>query len=370
MRWGIGGSLGRIRTGAPKELGTFQATPGWEDVFDQRRIDQGNFYASKDYLYPSRTGDPRRINWGWAEVQPGSAQTLPREITFNAAARLLQQYPIEELSELRGDVVFSKKDIVVGTGQSVSMGLAKGVAKQSEVLATFALPAAAATFGIFVGNRTLSPPPPTAGTFMKATDLPGSDYNITHYGVHTDPTICEAACTADFKCKAWTYVVRGAPAGSGDCCLKSSVPCPVTSGGSSASSTSGAKSATGLPQCDHSAGMGCTVEWAPSSNKSTPFVDVPISCGAYKDTLRILSSETSVEIRIFSDVTFFEVYFQRGRTAMTVSSAVSEGADYTLTSSGSNPVVAQAMAWPIGNPWVSAEDVRKSPRIYKYQITN
>ena len=360
--------LGTYANGPPKELGTFKVTPGWEDVFDQRRIDQGNFYASKDYLYPSRTGDPRRINWGWAQVQPGSAQTLPREITFNAVARSLQQYPIKELEELRGDVVFSEENITVSTGQSVPMGLVNGIVKQSEVLVNFRLPAdASATFGIFVGNNIVPPPPPpVAGRFMKSTDLPGSDYNVTHYGANTDPKICESACIADSKCKAWTYVIRGLPLGSGDCCLKHSVPCPVTSGGASAKCTSGAKTETELPQCSNSAGMACTLEWAPSSNKSSPFVDVPVSCGAFSDTLRILSSETSVEIRIYSDVTFFEIFFQRGRTAMTVSSAIGEGDDIFLTSKTDGElVVEKATAWVIGSPWVSPEDVRKAPRIYK-----
>ena len=42
-------------------------------------------------------GGERRINWGWATVPPASTQTLPRHITFNAAARCLQQYPVEEV---------------------------------------------------------------------------------------------------------------------------------------------------------------------------------------------------------------------------------------------------------------------------------
>ena len=60
--------LGTHVAGAPKQLGTFAATPGWEDVFAQRKIDVGNFYASKDNEYPTKTGGTRRINWGWATV--------------------------------------------------------------------------------------------------------------------------------------------------------------------------------------------------------------------------------------------------------------------------------------------------------------
>ena len=34
----------------------------------QRKIDVGNFYASKDNEYPTKAGGTRRINWGWATV--------------------------------------------------------------------------------------------------------------------------------------------------------------------------------------------------------------------------------------------------------------------------------------------------------------
>ena len=78
-----------------KALGHFEATKGWEDVFAQKKIDHGRFYASKDNEYPTKDGGSRRINWGWAQVPPQSAQTLPRVITFNAAARTLEQAPIE-----------------------------------------------------------------------------------------------------------------------------------------------------------------------------------------------------------------------------------------------------------------------------------
>jgi hypothetical protein len=36
---------------------------------------------------------------------------------------------------------------------------------------------------------------------MKHTDMPGGDYNVSHYPAHTDPAVCEAACHADAKCK-------------------------------------------------------------------------------------------------------------------------------------------------------------------------
>merc|ERR1712072_185869 len=81
--------VGTYVAGKPKEVDQFNATPGWEDLFQQKRIDYGNFYASKDNEYPTKSGGKRRINWGWATVPPASTQTLPRHITFNAEARAL-----------------------------------------------------------------------------------------------------------------------------------------------------------------------------------------------------------------------------------------------------------------------------------------
>merc|ERR1711871_933899 len=73
--------LGTYEAGTPKAADHLHATPGWEDVFAQLKIDQGRFYASKDNVYPTKDGGSRRINWGWAQVPPASTQTLPREIT-------------------------------------------------------------------------------------------------------------------------------------------------------------------------------------------------------------------------------------------------------------------------------------------------
>ena len=117
--------------------------------------------------------------------------------------------------------------------------------------------------------------------------------------------------------------------------------------------------------------MACSIDWKPSLNSSALFVDVPVSCGNFQDTVRVLKSEKSLELRIYSDVTFFEVFFQQGRTAMTVSSDLHDTSDYILTSPSQagwvsrDVVVEEAVAWSIGSPWVSPEDVRNSPRIYK-----
>jgi sucrose-6-phosphate hydrolase SacC (GH32 family) len=341
----------------------FNATPGWEDVFAQKRIDTGNFYASKDNEYPTKDGKTRRINWGWATVPPASTQTLPREITFNAAARTLEQAPLEELKALRGDAVFSKTNIQVD--KSVGFGLAKGVGRQSEVVAVFTLPKTAASLSVVLGDG-VTPKPVVVDTFMTSVDLAGNDYNITHYPPKTDPKVCEAACNADAKCQAWTYVVRGAPAGSGDCCLKSSVPCP----GHNSICVSGSKKNQTLSNCGGSPStIACTVDYTPPSNASAPYYEVPVSCGDAKDTLRLLPSEKTLEIRVYSDWTFVEGYFQKGRAAITRTAALNDAMDIALASTA--PVtVESANAYPIKGIWTSPHEVRKAPRVYPAPARN
>mmetsp|Transcript_4924 Transcript_4924/g.16476 ORF Transcript_4924/g.16476 Transcript_4924/m.16476 type:complete len:548 (+) Transcript_4924:27-1670(+) len=144
--------LGSYDPGAPRSVGSFKPTPGWEDVFAQKRIDQGNFYASKDNEYPTLAGGKRRINWGWATVPPASAQTLPREVTFNAEARALQQYPIEEIAGLRAAAAFDRRGVAVRG--SVGLGVPAGVARQAELLVSFSLPSESATFGVRIGGSS------------------------------------------------------------------------------------------------------------------------------------------------------------------------------------------------------------------------
>lgn len=359
--------MGTYAPGAPKVLSNFTATKGWEDLFVQRRIDFGKFYASKDNLYPTLEGGDRRINWGWAMVKPGSTQTLPREITFNAAARQLQQYPIQELESLRESSVYSQQDVSLTKGKGISLGIEESIALTSEMVAIFVLPTEAATFGVTLGPSGGSPPTPAqVTTYMEKTDLPGDDYSVTHMPIGTNNAkVCEANCNDDDKCMAWTYVVRGSPAGSGDCCLKGSVPCPSTSGGASAHCTSGAKKKQVLPSCGKGAsGVDCTVAWEGRGNSSVPFVNVPVACGTVKDTLRVLSSEKTLTVHIFADVTFQEVYFQQGRTAMTVNNIMSKDDDYMLTTT-TEMMVQEVEVWPMGSPWIDEEAVRKAPRVYK-----
>ena len=58
--------------------------------------------------------------------------------------------------------------------------------------------------------------------------------------------------------------------------------------------------------------------YVPPPNLAAAFHEVNVSCGATKDTLRLLTKETAVEVRVFTDHALTEAYFQQGRVAMTV----------------------------------------------------
>ena len=100
----------------------------------------GKFYASKDNLYPTKgsSGITRRVNWGWAQVPPQSTQTLPREITFNAITRTLEQSPIAEIMGLRGHVAYSSGPVVLRPG--LTLPVSSETVRHSELLVTFELP--------------------------------------------------------------------------------------------------------------------------------------------------------------------------------------------------------------------------------------
>lgn len=72
-----------------------------------------------------------------------------------------------------------------------------------------------------------APPPAAVLEYMNQTDLGGGDYKTTHMAPGTDPHKCAALCLTDPHCMVWVYVIRGVPAGAGDCILKNGLhTCP------------------------------------------------------------------------------------------------------------------------------------------------
>jgi hypothetical protein len=121
---------------------------------------------------------------------------------------------------------------------------------------------------------------------MNNTDMPGRDLGgPTHHPGTFGGKGCQALCAANAKCKAWTWVIRGTPAGSGDCCQKTGPVCPKASPGM----VSGAKIATTIPKSQCGGGSGptpstttCAVAYVPGAK------NVTVTCGKLTDTVPLV----------------------------------------------------------------------------------
>ena len=98
--------------------GTFNETKGWEDTFEHRHVENyTHFYSAKDNLFPTKAGGTRRVSWG-GHTLPDSrgAHTMPRTVTFNPVARVLEQAPLEELEQLRGPAAANETGLQISRG--------------------------------------------------------------------------------------------------------------------------------------------------------------------------------------------------------------------------------------------------------------
>jgi sucrose-6-phosphate hydrolase SacC (GH32 family) len=145
---------------APKNtLVNVSATPGFASLFTRgQMVDSGKFYASKDTLLPPLTPgeSPRRVNFGWAQhvgVDGSGPQTLPREVTFNAALGQLQWFPPAEVEQLRSAVLVNRSDVAMRRGQVMDLALPSRSGARSEVLLTFALPPPSVLESSALGGR-------------------------------------------------------------------------------------------------------------------------------------------------------------------------------------------------------------------------
>jgi len=293
-------------------------------------------------------------------VPPASTQTLPREVTFNAEVRMLQQFPIHEIEQLRGDVAYSDAP-VLSSGKPLQLRVSAGVVKASEVEVVFQLGELGKTrLALSFGDTGSSPT--TLNRSMASTDLPGDDLSVEH-NPSTDRDAaaaqCQKDCDAHSECKAWTYVVRGSPSGSGDCCLKSAVPCPRMHQGTC---TSGVKSPSAPTGCGPK--LTCTVDYAPPTNASAGFYELQVACGGSKDVLRLTPTETELRVRAYLDVTFAEVYFQQGRVAITEVVQLADDSGVSIESEGADATVKSATIFPMNSIWTTPEAVRKAARVY------
>lgn len=323
----------------PNSLGTWSATPGVP--FAETKIDMGNYYASKDFYDPVKN---RRINWGWSQVAPGSTQSLPREVTWHPELQQLVHSPVEEQDKLRTGVIGKLKGREISS--TVSLQLPDHVGDQAEILVSFAKPNVAARLSVNMEGQSAPLEPPYARE-MEGYDLGGGDYNVTNVD-YTDFKICEAACDADSQCQAWTYVVRGPKYAS--CCLKGGVP----KWKKSSTCTSGVKSLT-----PSASGTEFFVDYKPSTDHIS---SVTVGGGGHQDTLKLLSTDKTIDMRIYVDKTFAEAYWMNGRVAMTAKTGTTSEAGMSVTSDAA-VTLNSATAWSVGSIWVTPEEVKATPRL-------
>lgn len=264
----------------------------------------------------------RRINWGWAQVPPASTQTLPREITFNALTRTLEQSPIAELTALRsGPPAIDMGPTILAPG--LTLPIPKGVLHASEVLVEFTLPAPGTTsgtiyFGVSVGTQ--------AATFPAHERFPStpSEAQVPY----EDPSrqVADGVVPSDDRAYGLS---------------------PVTPPNSPA--------------------VACLFQWTPPSASADdrPYYEVPVACGKFADSLRVLKNATTVSLRLYYDATFLEAYFENGRVAITAPvDLMSDEPQLALTSTAPSLMVKKTQVYKMKSIWTTPEAVRQAPRVY------
>ena len=376
--------LGNYVDGAPGVVGK------WTALTNESEMDQGvcgplcgYFKSAKDF-YDEVKG--RRIFWGWA----ASAKALPRSVTYHPQLKQLVWSPVEELVQLHTGVRPLAHTILTVTPgaphtvlpdviPSAEAGASGAIA---DVNVSFRVPRSAATLavevlgGALVAFVNFVPPPPRTRVYgvtvgvgpgsrlptpssgdnatanvtrmMRDTDLGGADFSITHHPASYNATGCQALCDSQAKCKAWVWAVRGHPAGSGDCCLKEAVPCPVHKPPVPGETvTSGAKAA-GVQRCCECSREHCD---CPHGMRGVRRRRPPPPITLSTDTLQLLPSDESIDIRVFTDRGLVEVYFMDGRSVFTtvVPQPAASGA-VSLVAEGS-AATATATVWAMGSVW-------------------
>lgn len=153
--------------------------------------------------------------------------------------------------------------------------------------------------------------------------LPYPSQNVTNVN-YSDPKICEQVCFNNPDCFAYTYVTR--PPLVGSCCQKGQ------------------------------SGWG----YNPSNDKCTSGVRVPQpSPTSGSSILRLKQGESTVQIQVYIDNTFVEVFWQGGRVATTKTlQGISKDWGFAVSTTGQDPVtIKQAEAFKMEGIWVSNEQV-------------
>jgi sucrose-6-phosphate hydrolase SacC (GH32 family) len=377
-------TLGTWVDGVPGEVGNWSATPGVS--FAEVLIDHGAYYASKDF-FDAPNG--RRINWGWATI-PGGAQTMAREVTYHPLLKQLVHSPAPEYAQLHGAAPLAT---LGETGLRADAPLAldaapAGAYNASDVTVTFERPKTGATLGVSVmegaltvfikyvpgadslqvgihdGPPNTTPPPPvgTTGNGTCGATSFGGDCNVDPTGAWNaaaENITTLAACVAKAKgCKMANFVSFSNVPGNADCsyysscdfghlcedCSKCGIGCP--------------KYYPYESEVLHQAAAGGTTASTTTTTTTKLGAD-------RNDQLALLPGDDTITLRVFTDRTVVEAYWQDGRVAMTsaVKTAMAKpGSPQVQVFSTADAQIASAEAWPMTSIWVSKEQVLATPR--------
>lgn len=266
----------------------------------------------------------RAMMVGWAlpdftgDAGPGitflTRLTLVREVTWDAELATLVSNPLPELAGLRADYIARERGLALAPGgaPTVVPGTPGGAAASADVVVTFSGVAPGAVFGACVlvdgagagGLGALVSVSSGGGSpgdyYEPGEDRPGGDYNVTDVS-YSDPRVCQAACTADPACAAYTYVTR--PPLVGSCCLKGSVPAQNPN----PTCTSGIKPA---PPGSFDVRVGSCAEAAAGALRGPPVGTLRLRGGSAAPTLTL---------RVLADRSVADFFAEGGRWAGTVS---------------------------------------------------
>eukprot|EP00937_MAST-01D_sp_MAST-1D-sp2_P006943 g6943.t1 len=259
-----------------------------------------------------------------------SVASLVRELSFDRAAGRVCSAPAREYAALRNATFVAGLATALPPGGALrTLPVPPSAGGAVDVMASFDLAglggAAADGFGLAVrapagglagavavafnvsapdaaGTRLATAYAPAGarpvGQLMNDTDLPGGDAGVTHLPAGTDPRACQALCLAEASCRAWVYVIRGQPAGSGDCVFKTEQHgCPVPSPKSS-------KQGLCVSGRGHEAPGKCTGQGGPVLASRVP----------------VLAGER-LDVRVLVDRPIVEMFFQGGRASYTRAAA-------------------------------------------------
>jgi len=81
------------------------------------------------------------------------------------------------------------------------------------------------------------------------------------------------------------------------------------------------------------------------------------------DVLKLLPSDETLDMALFVDNTFTEVFWMGGRVAMTITTPTSGGHDDVTVAATEPGVTVSATAWAVDSIWVTPDVVKQTPRL-------